>query len=125
MLLVIHQHLLPQQVGNHIDVVTGKWTALDAGIGAGVDSYYEYLLKGGILLGMPKLISNFEGVYLENGQLTYMYRSKHGSGSVLYCPHIFYLQTFKFYRYPEIIHRVNHDLQFVRFCLGVSLFHKF
>ncbi|XP_031560512.1 ER degradation-enhancing alpha-mannosidase-like protein 2 isoform X2 [Actinia tenebrosa] len=50
-------------VGNHIDVVTGKWTAVDAGIGAGVDSYYEYLLKGGILLGMPKLISMFEEFY--------------------------------------------------------------
>jgi mannosidase alpha-like ER degradation enhancer 2 len=31
--------------GNHIDVLTGKWTAVEAGIGAGVDSYYEYLVK--------------------------------------------------------------------------------
>jgi mannosidase alpha-like ER degradation enhancer 2 len=43
-------------------VVTGKWTAVDAGIGAGVDSYFEYLLKGGILLGRPNLISMFEGI---------------------------------------------------------------
>ena len=28
-------------VGNHIDVMNGKWTSTDAGIGAGVDSYYE------------------------------------------------------------------------------------
>jgi len=34
---------------------------VDAGIGAGVDSYFEYLLKGGILFGMPKLINMFEG----------------------------------------------------------------
>ena len=27
-------------VGNHIDVMNGKWTSTDAGIGAGVDSYY-------------------------------------------------------------------------------------
>ena len=33
-------------VGNHVDVSNGKWTATDAGIGAGVDSYYEYLVKG-------------------------------------------------------------------------------
>ena len=28
-------------VGNHIDVMNGKWTSTEAGIGAGVDSYYE------------------------------------------------------------------------------------
>ncbi|KAK7884738.1 hypothetical protein WMY93_027861 [Mugilogobius chulae] len=32
-------------VGNHIDVVTQKWVAQDAGIGAGVDSYFEYWSK--------------------------------------------------------------------------------
>lgn len=26
--------------------MTGRWTAQDAGIGGGVDSYYEYLVKG-------------------------------------------------------------------------------
>ncbi|XP_032230548.1 ER degradation-enhancing alpha-mannosidase-like protein 2 [Nematostella vectensis] len=50
-------------VGNHIDVVSGKWTALDAGIGAGVDSYFEYLLKGAILFGDPKLMEMFEELY--------------------------------------------------------------
>ena len=49
------------QVGNHIDVVSGKWIAVDAGIGAGVDSYFEYLLKGGILFGSPRLIDMFKG----------------------------------------------------------------
>lgn len=44
-------------VGNHIDVETGKWTALDSGIGAGVDSYYEYLVKGSILLQKPDLMA--------------------------------------------------------------------
>lgn len=33
-------------LGNHIDVMTGRWTAQDAGIGGGVDSYFEYLVKG-------------------------------------------------------------------------------
>lgn len=33
-------------VGNHIDVMTGRWTAQDSGIGGGVDSYFEYLVKG-------------------------------------------------------------------------------
>lgn len=46
-------------VGNHIDVQTGRWTAVDAGIGAGVDSYYEYLVKGAIMLQMPQLVRMF------------------------------------------------------------------
>ena len=48
-------------MGNHINVLNGQWTAQDAGIGAGVDSYLEYLLKGGILFGLPRLIDMFKG----------------------------------------------------------------
>nr|CAB3240843.1 ER degradation-enhancing alpha-mannosidase-like protein 2 [Phallusia mammillata] len=47
-------------IGNHINVVTGKWTALDAGVGAGVDSYYEYLVKGAIMLNKPELMDIFK-----------------------------------------------------------------
>ncbi|XP_028034306.1 ER degradation-enhancing alpha-mannosidase-like protein 2 isoform X1 [Bombyx mandarina] len=46
-------------LGNHIDVMTGRWTAQDAGIGGGIDSYYEYLVKGAILLEKPELMSMF------------------------------------------------------------------
>ncbi|XP_067856379.1 ER degradation-enhancing alpha-mannosidase-like protein 2 isoform X2 [Heptranchias perlo] len=46
-------------VGNHIDVITSKWVAQDAGIGAGVDSYFEYLVKGAILLQDEGLMSSF------------------------------------------------------------------
>ncbi|KAH0619043.1 hypothetical protein JD844_018648 [Phrynosoma platyrhinos] len=46
-------------VGNHVDVVTAKWVAQDAGIGAGVDSYFEYLVKGAILLQDEELMSMF------------------------------------------------------------------
>uniref|UniRef100_A0A182MH85 alpha-1,2-Mannosidase n=1 Tax=Anopheles culicifacies TaxID=139723 RepID=A0A182MH85_9DIPT len=45
--------------GNHIDVQTGRWIAQDAGIGAGVDSYFEYLVKGSILLEKPALMAKF------------------------------------------------------------------
>ncbi|VBB32844.1 unnamed protein product, partial [Acanthocheilonema viteae] len=40
-------------VGNHINVETGEWTATDAGIGAGVDSYFEYLAKAALLFQRP------------------------------------------------------------------------
>lgn len=46
-------------VGNHIDVLTSKWVAQDAGIGAGIDSYFEYLVKGAILLQDEELMSMF------------------------------------------------------------------
>ncbi|KAK7480421.1 hypothetical protein BaRGS_00028340 [Batillaria attramentaria] len=46
-------------VGNHIDVITGKWTALDSGIGGGVDSYFEYLVKGAIMFNIPELLEMF------------------------------------------------------------------
>ncbi|XP_037936463.1 ER degradation-enhancing alpha-mannosidase-like protein 2 [Teleopsis dalmanni] len=46
-------------VGNHIDVLTGRWTALDSGIGAGVDSLFEYLVKGAIMLNRPELLEMF------------------------------------------------------------------
>lgn len=47
-------------VGNHINVQEGKWTAMDAGIGGGIDSYYEYLVKGAMLFQKPKLIKMFK-----------------------------------------------------------------
>ncbi|CAG0915612.1 unnamed protein product [Notodromas monacha] len=59
--------------GNHIDVSTGKWTAIESGIGAGVDSYLEYMVKGGILRRDPVLLEMFDYArkpirdYLEHG----------------------------------------------------------
>ena len=33
-------------LGNTLDVSSGNWRNANAGIGAGIDSFYEYLLKG-------------------------------------------------------------------------------
>ncbi|KAF1751618.1 hypothetical protein GCK72_018172 [Caenorhabditis remanei] len=46
-------------VGNHINVQTGQWTATDSGIGAGVDSYFEYLAKAAYLFKRPSLMKQF------------------------------------------------------------------
>ena len=59
------------KVGNHIDISSGLWTAVDSGIGAGVDSYYEYLVKGGILLGKRKLLETFRGIFIKITQLCF------------------------------------------------------
>lgn len=45
--------------GNHIDVITGNWKAHDFSIGNYIDSYLEYLVKGGALLGRGELIDMF------------------------------------------------------------------
>ena len=34
-----------QIIGNTLNVHTGQWTSNVAGLGAGMDSFYEYLLK--------------------------------------------------------------------------------
>uniref|UniRef100_A0A672ZYF3 alpha-1,2-Mannosidase n=1 Tax=Sphaeramia orbicularis TaxID=375764 RepID=A0A672ZYF3_9TELE len=46
-------------VGNHIDISSKKWVAQDAGIGAGVDSYFEYLVKGAVMLQDEELLNMF------------------------------------------------------------------
>jgi mannosidase alpha-like ER degradation enhancer 2 len=38
-------------VGDAIDVETGAWTGRTSGIGSGIDSYFEYLLKAWLLFG--------------------------------------------------------------------------
>ena len=47
------------QPGNHIDVITGKWIAHDFSTGNYIDSFLEYLVKGGVLLGRGELIDMF------------------------------------------------------------------
>ena len=37
-------------VGSGIDAETGQWTTMYTGIGAGIDSFYEYAAKAGVLL---------------------------------------------------------------------------
>ena len=48
-------------IGNHIHTFDGKWTAIESSIGSGVDSYFEYLVKGSLLLKMPELMDMFNG----------------------------------------------------------------
>jgi mannosidase alpha-like ER degradation enhancer 2 len=40
-------------VGEEIDVETGRWIGTASHVGGGIDSYYEYLLKGWRLFGDP------------------------------------------------------------------------
>ncbi|XP_075661400.1 alpha-mannosidase I MNS5-like isoform X1 [Castanea sativa] len=51
-------------LGTTLDVVTGDWIEYSAGIGAGVDSFYEYLFKAHILFGKEEFWRMFHSAYL-------------------------------------------------------------
>lgn len=50
-------------VGSMIDTNRGHWTSSTTGVGAGVDSFYEYLLKAHLLLGDGALYDAFTASY--------------------------------------------------------------
>ncbi|KAF9539278.1 alpha mannosidase-like protein [Mortierella hygrophila] len=47
-------------MGNTIDMTTGNWMSMMTGIGAGTDSYYEYLLKSYVLFGDDEYLDMYE-----------------------------------------------------------------
>ena len=42
-----------------INTANGDWVRRESGVGAGIDSYYEYLLKAYILLGDEEYLDRF------------------------------------------------------------------
>ena len=52
-------------VGTTINIHNGEWTRKESGVGAGIDSYYEYCLKSYILLGQPEYLRRFDKVSRE------------------------------------------------------------
>uniref|UniRef100_A0A0N5AWZ4 alpha-1,2-Mannosidase n=1 Tax=Syphacia muris TaxID=451379 RepID=A0A0N5AWZ4_9BILA len=62
-------------MGTVLNVHSGDWVLRDAGIGAGIDSYYEYCLKAYILLGeddyLYRFNKHYEGImrYVNKGPL--------------------------------------------------------
>nr|XP_061822437.1 ER degradation-enhancing alpha-mannosidase-like protein 3 [Nerophis lumbriciformis]XP_061822438.1 ER degradation-enhancing alpha-mannosidase-like protein 3 [Nerophis lumbriciformis] len=50
-------------VGTVINIHNGEWVRRDSGVGAGIDSYYEYLMKAYILLGDRVYLDRFNTHY--------------------------------------------------------------
>ncbi|PON61061.1 Glycoside hydrolase [Parasponia andersonii] len=50
--------------GTTLDVVTGDWIEYSSGIGAGVDSFYEYLFKAHIIFGKEEFWRMFHSAYV-------------------------------------------------------------
>lgn len=46
-----------------VDIQTGHWVGKQSGLGAGLDSFYEYLLKSYILFGEKEDLEMFNAVY--------------------------------------------------------------
>ncbi|KAL6178170.1 hypothetical protein ACLB2K_049689 [Fragaria x ananassa] len=51
-------------LGTTLDVSTGEWIEYSSGIGAGVDSFYEYLYKAHILFGKEEFWRMFHSAYI-------------------------------------------------------------
>ncbi|CAG9860867.1 unnamed protein product [Phyllotreta striolata] len=50
-------------MGTILNVHSGDWIRRDSGVGAGIDSYYEYCLKAYVLLGDDKYLNRFNRHY--------------------------------------------------------------
>ncbi|XP_016795827.1 ER degradation-enhancing alpha-mannosidase-like protein 1 isoform X2 [Pan troglodytes] len=50
-------------LGNVVNIQTGHWVGKQSGLGAGLDSFYEYLLKSYILFGEKEDLEMFNAAY--------------------------------------------------------------
>merc|ERR1719273_1155932 len=57
------RHRQSNLVGNVLNINSGDWIRRDSGIGAGIDSYYEYVAKAYILLGDETYLSRWNTHY--------------------------------------------------------------
>lgn len=60
------RHRSSNLMGTVLNVDSGDWIRRDSGVGAGIDSYYEYCLKAYVLLGESRYLSRFNKVNIIN-----------------------------------------------------------
>jgi len=56
------RHRSSDLMGTVLNIHSGDWVRRDSGVGAGIDSYYEYCLKAYILLGDERYLGRFNKV---------------------------------------------------------------
>lgn len=86
-------------LGNVINIQTGQWIHTASSTGAGIDSYFEYLLKAYVLFGDPEYLEMFEESYEAIMQHVrdpsgYLYRNVHMSTGALMATWIDSLSAF-------------------------------
>lgn len=57
------RHRSSDLVGSVLNIHNGDWIRRESGVGAGIDSYYEYLLKAYILFGDESYLRRFNRHY--------------------------------------------------------------
>uniref|UniRef100_U5ES93 alpha-1,2-Mannosidase n=1 Tax=Corethrella appendiculata TaxID=1370023 RepID=U5ES93_9DIPT len=57
------RHRSSDLMGTILNVHSGDWIRRDSGVGAGIDSYYEYCLKSYVLLGDDRYLARFNRHY--------------------------------------------------------------
>ncbi|KAG1692971.1 ER degradation-enhancing alpha-mannosidase-like protein 3 [Nymphon striatum] len=57
------RHRSSDLMGTIINIQSGDWVRRESGVGAGIDSYYEYCLKAYILLGDESYLQRFNAHY--------------------------------------------------------------
>ena len=60
-------------LGAHVHLESGAWTQADSGIGRGIDSFYEYMLKAHLLLGGDGYLAVFHDAY--HAALAHLHRA--------------------------------------------------
>ncbi|EDQ92960.1 uncharacterized protein MONBRDRAFT_13474 [Monosiga brevicollis MX1] len=73
-------------VGTTINISSGAWHRTDAGVGAGVDSYYEYLFKAFMLLGDQTYLQVFNTHY--SGIMKHLRRGPFLVDTHIHKPHV-------------------------------------
>ncbi|XP_030030126.2 ER degradation-enhancing alpha-mannosidase-like protein 3 [Manduca sexta] len=80
------RHRTSDLMGTVINIHSGDWVRKDSGIGAGIDSYYEYCLKAYILLGDEKYLARFNRHY--NAIMKYISRGPIMLAVHMHRPHL-------------------------------------
>ncbi|CAG9558398.1 unnamed protein product [Danaus chrysippus] len=80
------RHRTSDLMGTVINIHNGDWVRKDSGVGAGIDSYYEYCLKAYILLGDEKYLARFTRHY--NAIMKYISRGPIMLAVHMHRPHL-------------------------------------
>ncbi|XP_004929872.2 ER degradation-enhancing alpha-mannosidase-like protein 3 [Bombyx mori] len=80
------RHRTSDLMGTVINIHSGDWVRKDSGVGAGIDSYYEYCLKAYILLGDEKYLARFTRHY--NAIMKYISRGPVMLAVHMHRPHL-------------------------------------
>ncbi|XP_026497726.2 ER degradation-enhancing alpha-mannosidase-like protein 3 [Vanessa tameamea] len=80
------RHRTSDLMGTVINIHNGDWVRKDSGVGAGIDSYYEYCLKAYILLGDEKYLARFIRHY--NAVMKYISRGPIMLAVHMHRPHL-------------------------------------